>query len=66
MAPGDYLMGDGNGVVHIPRDLAAKVVKLVPSQVEADERVREDLGRGRGFAEAAAEWRAKVVRAEGS
>lgn len=58
--PGDYLIADLNGVVHLPKHLAQRVIKLLASQVEADERVAEDLKRGRAFLEAAKEHRASV------
>jgi len=61
--PGDIIVGDLNGVVCIPQALAEKVVDLIPSQVEADERVAADIGRGRTVAEAMAEHRANVKQA---
>lgn len=39
---------------------AEKVIELLASQVTADERIAEDLKRGRTFAEAAKEHRASV------
>lgn len=62
--PGDYLIGDLNGVVCLPKELAEKAVRLMKSQVEADEEIVEDLKRGRGFEEASKERRAEVLRAE--
>lgn len=58
--PGDYLIADLNGVVHLPKHLAQRVIESLASQVEADERVAEDLKRGRAFSEAAKEHRASV------
>ncbi|CAF9928018.1 MAG: hypothetical protein HETSPECPRED_006730 [Heterodermia speciosa] len=58
--PSDYLIADLNGVVCIPRELVEKVLALIPSQVEADERIKRDLLTGRTFVEAAREWRAGV------
>lgn len=58
--PGDYLIADLNGVVLLPKDLAQRAIELLASQVEADERVAEDLKRGRAFSEAAKEHRASV------
>lgn len=58
---GDYLVGDVNGVACVPRDEAEKVIKLIPSQVEADERIRKAiLEEGRGFGEASREFRRGV------
>lgn len=62
--PGDYLIGDLNGVVCLPKELAEKAVALMASQVEADEKVAEDLKRGRSFQEASREHRAGVVKVE--
>ena len=59
---GDYLVGDVDGVACVPRDEAEKVVKLIPSQVEADERIRKAiLEEGRGFGEASREFRRGVM-----
>ena len=62
--PGDYLVGDLNGVVCLPRGLAGKAVALMASQVEADERIAGDMARGRPFGESSREHRAKVKRVE--
>ncbi|KAL6719745.1 hypothetical protein ACLMJK_001666 [Lecanora helva] len=64
ISPGDYLIGDLNGVVCLPKALADKAVALMGSQVEADERIARDLARGRSFQEASREHRARVKRAE--
>lgn len=55
--PGDYLIADLNGVVHLPKHLAQIAIDLMASQVEADELVAEDLKSGRAFSEAAREHR---------
>lgn len=62
--PNDYLVADLNGVVCIPRELAEKVVALIPSQVEADERIAKDLQASRSFVEASKEHRASVKTAK--
>lgn len=62
--PEDYLIGDLNGVVCLPRGLAQRAVALMESQVEADERIKRDLKGGRGFGESSREHRAKVVKVE--
>jgi len=58
--PGDIIIADLNGVVCIPQSLAEKVVDLIPSQVEADEKVAADIWKGRTVAESMKEHRAKV------
>ncbi|MCJ1467353.1 hypothetical protein MMC07_005977 [Pseudocyphellaria aurata] len=58
--PGDYLVADLNGVVLLPKQLAQRAVKLLASQVEADERVAKDLKSGKSFSEAAKRHRASV------
>ncbi len=60
---GDYLIGDVNGVVCLPKRLAEGVLALMPSQVEADERIAEDLATGSGFEQASKERRAGVKNA---
>lgn len=58
---GDYLVADVNGVACVPRQVADKVAKLMPSQVEADGRIRKAiLEEGRGFGEASREFRREV------
>ena len=61
--PGDYLVADLNGVICIPQELVEKVVALIPSQVEADERIAKDLQAGRNFVESTKEHRASVKAA---
>ena len=58
--PGDYLIGDLNGVVCLPQDVAEKALDLMQSQVEADEKIGADIKRGRTFSEASKEHRAGV------
>lgn len=64
ISPGDYLIGDINGVVCLPKALAEKVVALIPSQVEADERMAKALMQGKPFEQASKEHRAGVKKAE--
>ena len=59
--PGDYLIADLNGVVCLPKGLAESVVELIASQVEADQRIAEDLMSGRTFSEASKEHRASLI-----
>lgn len=62
--PGDYLIGDLNGVVCLPRALAERAIALIPSQVEADELIAADINHGIPFAAASKERRAGVKRPE--
>lgn len=58
--PGDYLIGDLNGVVCLPKGLAEHAVALIESQVNADMLIARDLDMGRTFSEASREHRAFV------
>lgn len=58
--PGDILIGDANGVVCLPQSLAEQALELIQSQVDADEKVAEDIWNGRTAAEAMKEHRANV------
>ena len=60
ISPGDYLIGDLNGVVCLPKELAETALNLVPSQVEADERIAEDIKAGVSFAQSSKKHRASV------
>lgn len=62
--PGDYLIGDLNGVVCLPKGLAEVAIALMASQVEADEKIAKDIQDGRTFQEASKEHRAKVKKLE--
>jgi regulator of RNase E activity RraA len=55
--PGDYLVGDLNGVVCLPRHLAEKALALMGPQVEADRLVALDIQQGKSFLEASKEHR---------
>ncbi|RFU29409.1 hypothetical protein B7463_g6923, partial [Scytalidium lignicola] len=56
--PGDYIIGDLNGVVCLPRELAEKVAARLAPQAEADRLVALDLLAGVKFAEASKKHRA--------
>ena len=58
--PDDYLIGDLNGVVCLPKDLAKKAISLMEAQVEADERIAKDLKTGMSFAESSKRHRASL------
>ena len=64
ISPGDYLIGDLNGVVCLPKGLAEKAIALMASQVEADENIAKDIQNGSTFQEASKKHRAKVKKVE--
>ncbi|KAI4224685.1 MAG: hypothetical protein LQ349_007193 [Xanthoria aureola] len=64
ISPGDYLIGDIDGVVCLPQALAEQVVALMPSQVVADEGIMGALKNGGSFTNASKEHRAGIKSAE--
>ncbi|KAI4105748.1 MAG: hypothetical protein LQ339_003310 [Xanthoria mediterranea] len=64
ISPGDYLVGDIDGVLCLPQALAEQVVALMPSQVAADERIMGALKNGGSFTNASKEHRAGMKSAE--
>ena len=48
VAPGDLVLADGDGVVVIPRALAADAIRLAEEQTEGEEQLRAALSRGVG------------------
>ncbi|KAL2068491.1 hypothetical protein VTL71DRAFT_14828 [Oculimacula yallundae] len=60
--PGDYIIGDVNGVICLPKRLAEKVINLIPSQVKADAMIARDIKEGLLFATASQNHRAGVRR----
>lgn len=55
--PGDYLMGDLNGVVVIPKEIADETLPLMAKQVEADSNMAVEINMGVSFTEAAKKFR---------
>lgn len=55
--PGDYLIGDINGVVVLPRDLAEAALPLMAKQVAADSAMAEAITGGKSFTEASKKFR---------
>lgn len=55
--PGDYLIGDLNGVVVLPADLAERAIPLMAKQVAADEKMAKAIGEGMTFSEASKKFR---------
>jgi 4-hydroxy-4-methyl-2-oxoglutarate aldolase len=52
VAPGDLVLGDHDGVVVIPSQLAEEVIGQAEAKVEGENRVREKLAEGMPVAEA--------------
>jgi len=57
--PGDYIVGDLNGVVRIPKRLLSQVPEQSALIGEADEKVAADIDRGATFAATSKEHRKK-------
>ncbi|KAK4152523.1 ribonuclease E inhibitor RraA/Dimethylmenaquinone methyltransferase [Chaetomidium leptoderma] len=55
--PGDYLIGDVNGVVVLPRGLAEKALPLMAKQVVADSKMAVEIQKGMTFTEASKKFR---------
>jgi regulator of RNase E activity RraA len=55
--PGDYLVGDVNGVVVLPAELAEQAIPLMRKQVEADEKMAVEIKKGMSFSEASKKFR---------
>ncbi|KAJ4415510.1 hypothetical protein N0V82_007312 [Gnomoniopsis sp. IMI 355080] len=55
--PGDYLIGDLNGVVVLPKELAAEALPLMKPSVEADDQMMAAIKNGMGFEEASKKFR---------
>lgn len=57
ISPGDYLIGDLNGVVVLPKEAAGEVVALAKKQVEADAKMMEEIKKGMSLVEASKKFR---------
>lgn len=55
--PGDYIIGDLNGVVVLPRDLAEKALPLMAKQTQADSNMAAEIKKGMSFSEASKRYR---------
>lgn len=55
--PGDYLIGDLNGVVVLPKELAEKVLPLMAKQADADAKMAVEIRKGMTFTEAGKKFR---------
>lgn len=55
--PGDYIVGDLNGVVVVPKELAAEALPLIKKSVEADDQMMVAVQKGMAFEEASKKFR---------
>jgi regulator of RNase E activity RraA len=55
--PGDWVLGDSDGVVVVPQRLAEEAFARALEKVSGENRVREELARGRSLREVFAEYR---------
>ncbi|RXK40139.1 hypothetical protein M231_02596 [Tremella mesenterica] len=55
--PGDWVVGDEDGVVIVPQDKAEEVVLRAQKGKEADENIRAELERGAGMGESIKKFR---------
>ncbi|KAK4041466.1 ribonuclease E inhibitor RraA/Dimethylmenaquinone methyltransferase [Parachaetomium inaequale] len=55
--PGDYLIGDVNGVVVLPKELAEQALPFMAKQVEADSKMAVEIQKGMTFTEASKKFR---------
>jgi regulator of RNase E activity RraA len=60
--PGDYIIGDLNGVVCLPRGLAERAVTLLAPQAEADRLIAQDVEDGLKFTDATKKRRAALPK----
>ena len=44
--PGDWVIGDDNGVVVVPKDLAVEIANRAIDVMEKENRIREEIRRG--------------------
>lgn len=58
--PGDYIIGDLNGVVCIPLELVPQTLTLLEPLAKADHSISQDLRAGVKFAEASRTHRATL------
>lgn len=55
--PGDWIHGDLDGVVRIPRELVEQVIEKAKDIGSVDAKIAEDVEKGVMVAEAMAKWR---------
>ena len=55
--PGDYIIGDINGVVVLPKEIAEAAIPLMAKQVAADSAMAVEIAKGMTFTEASKKFR---------
>lgn len=55
---GDYVIGDVNGVVVLPKEHAETILPMMAKQTEADAQMTVAIGNGMTFTEAGKQFRA--------
>lgn len=60
---GDYIIGDLNGVVCLPKELAEQTIALIGEQVEADVKMAKAIQKGMKFVDASKKYRAVKQKA---
>ncbi|KAK6205209.1 ribonuclease E inhibitor RraA/Dimethylmenaquinone methyltransferase [Scheffersomyces amazonensis] len=59
--PGDYIIGDKNGIVKLEdNEKLSEVLEYIPKRVEADTNVSKDIKLGKPAKEAQTYWRSKI------
>jgi 4-hydroxy-4-methyl-2-oxoglutarate aldolase len=54
--PGDYVFGDIDGIVVVPSELAEEAFRRALEKVSGENKVREELAKGRSVREVFAEY----------
>lgn len=57
--PGDYIIGDLNGIVRLPQELAEQVLDAIPAIAQADAKCAEAIKAGRSVQEVFKEFRGR-------
>ncbi|MCU4139840.1 MAG: 3-keto-L-gulonate-6-phosphate decarboxylase [Methanophagales archaeon] len=51
MKPGDWIVGDENGVVVVPKERAYEIARRALEVFKAEQRIREEIRRGKTLSE---------------
>jgi len=58
--PGDWIVGDEDGVVCVPREMLARVCAIAEKGRREDDQCREDIVAGKGVQASFDKWRGKL------